>query len=382
MTRYWAASYSAQNTRVAKDLVWGVLAAFMLLCVSTLALAAEVGQVAPQPSWPVPVADMPLDSGPEHVDLEFAVVVFDPGPVSVDERDARYKVRDVEARLAAALLRDTMAASQRFGPVRVLPKHSQFAAVTVTGEILHSDGRDSVVAIRVVDAAGRAWVAETFRAAATLADYHHGGTDPFARLFVAITNAIWAKASALTVAQVTQLKAIAELRYAHELAPEFYADYFVERDGEITLQRLPAENDPMVARIERIRNQEALFIDTVDEQYVILRETLGPTYKLWRRSGLEQALYLESYQQRARERTIAADRGTFAAMQQIYSTYRSVRIQEQDLFELATGFDNETAPTIMASGERVVRLEGTLEQQYNQWRQLLARIIRLERGIL
>ena len=68
-------------------------------------------------------------------------------------------------------------------------------------------------------------------------------------------------------------------------------------------------------------------------------------------------------------------------MQQVYSAYRSVRIQEQDLFELATGFDNETAPTVLDTGENVVRLSGTLEQQYGEWRAILARIIRLEQGL-
>ena len=68
-------------------------------------------------------------------------------------------------------------------------------------------------------------------------------------------------------------------------------------------------------------------------------------------------------------------------MQQVYSTYRSVRIQEQDLFELATGFDNETAPTVLSAGDRVVRLSGTLDQQYQEWRQLLGQIFALEYGL-
>ena len=69
-------------------------------------------------------------------------------------------------------------------------------------------------------------------------------------------------------------------------------------------------------------------------------------------------------------------------MQQVYSAYRSVRIQEQDLFELATGFDNETAPTVLDTRENVVRLSGTLEQQYDEWRKILGRIIVLEQGNL
>jgi hypothetical protein len=138
----------------------------------------------------------------------------------------------------------------------------------------------------------------------------------------------------------------------------------------------------MLPRIERIRNQEALFIDTVDEQYVDLWDAVGPTYRLWQRSGLEQAQYFEDYTARASARELTADRGSFAAMQQVYSTYRSVRIQEQDLFDLATGFDNETAPTVLSTGDRVVRLSGTLDQQYEEWRRLLAQLFELEYGAL
>jgi len=375
---------------VLKSLKTGLKGIFRTRCLSplpALLLAASAALVHAQPQvlekelWPAALDDQVLLKGSEYVDLEIAVVVFESGLVDADERDARYKVREVESRLAASRLRDVMTASGRFGAVRVLPRVSAFAAVTVSGKIVHSDGRDFVLEVQVVDAEGRVWLQQTYRAAATLDDYLNTEKEPFDSMFIAITNAIWSEASLLTSEQVTRLNAVAQLRYAQGLVPEWFNDYLVEREGRRFLQRLPAVGDPMIERIKRVRNQEALFIDTVDEQYVTLRDRLGPTYRLWRRSSLEQALYLESYQQRASERTIAADRGSFAAMQQIYSTYRSVRIQEQDLFELATGFDNETAPTVMASGETLVRLEGTLEQQYTQWRDLLARIIRLERDV-
>ena len=352
-----------------------------LLCTTHFAQADQASQVVAEPSWPPAVGEVVLSTGSEHVALEVAVVVFETGIAAFDERDARHKLRGVESRLAAVRLRDVMTASQRFGAVRVLPRDSQFAALTITGEISHSDGRDFVLAVHAVDAEGRTWIKQSFRATAAPADYLNGTSEPFDAVFVAISNAVWSQASLLSAAQMTRLNTIAELRYAQGLVPQWHNDYLEERDGKLILKRLPAADDPMVKRIQRVRNQEALFIDTVDEQYLTLREQLGPIYRLWAQSSLEQALYLASYQKRASERTMAATPGSFAAMQQVYSTYRSVRIQEQDLFELATGFDNETAPTVMASGKQLVRLEGTLEQQYTQWRNLLAQIMRLERGI-
>jgi len=341
---------------------------------------AATGSMPDPTSWPAPSADSTLSTGPGF-ELEIGVVVFDDGIRNPDARDARDKLRSVESRLVATALRDILSESGQWGAVRVLPAASQFAALTITGEIIHSDGRDLVLAIQAVDASNRVWFADQFRGSAGAADYQDARSEPFRPLFVAMANRLLAAAAALPTGYLLRLNDIAALRYAAELAPDAFAAYLTEVDGRIELQRLPAETDPMLRRITRIRNQEALFIDTVDEQYVDLGLELGSTYRLWRQSSLEQAEYLESYTQRASGRALKADQGSFAAMQQVYSTYRSVRIQEQDLFELATGFDNETAPTVLETGENVVRLSGTLEQQYAEWRAILARIIRLEQGL-
>ena len=58
----------------------------------------------------------------------------------------------------------------------------------------------------------------------------------------------------------------------------------------------------MLTRVERIRNQEHLFVDTVDEQYVSIYEEMAPTYTLWRQYGREQALYQQDYEARAQSR--------------------------------------------------------------------------------
>ncbi len=336
-------------------------------------------------AWPDSMVAQPLQRCAAPVDLEVGVVVFGAGIDNPDQRDARHKLRSVETRLAAATLRDVMTDSGCWGPVRVLPSASQFAALTVSGTIVHSDGRDLVLDIRGEDASGRVWLDQRLRISVTAADYRGARPEPFMPLFNGIANRLYQFSIDLESAQPSALRRLSEtarLRYAVDLAPDAFAQYIEKVQGRVVLQRLPAEDDPMLARIDRIRNQEALFIDTVDEQYVDLRAELGPTYLLWRQSSFEQAEYLDRYTERAAGRELKADRGSFAAMQQVYSTYRSVRIQEQDLFDLATGFDNETAPTVMDSGDRVVRLTGTLDEQYREWRDILARIIRLERGSL
>ena len=365
----------------------------LTLCVLLLACGSpRRSTVTPEPgvapsagavSWPAPVdANATLSVAQQPSALEVGVVVFDAGLTNPDTLDARDTLRSVETRLAAALLRDALTESQAWGPVRVLPSPSHFAALTVTGEIVHSDGRDLVLRVHAVDATGAEWIDATFRARAEAADYDESsGRDPYWPLFAEIANQLQQRLADFGES-VGRINDVAQMRYAAELAPAAFGSYVREQDGRWLLNRLPAEADPMLARIERIRNQEALFIDTVDQHYVDLREQLGASYRLWRRSSAEQAEYLERYTDRASARDVRAPAGSFAAMQQVYSTYRSVRIQEQDLFELATGFDNETEATVLDSGNQVVRLTGTLSEQYQQWRQILARIVELERGTL
>ena len=331
-------------------------------------------------AWPVANSDETLLQNGEPIALEIGVVVFDEGLLNPDSRDARDKLRSVESRLGAVLLRDTLTASTLWGPVRVLPSASQFAELTITAEVRHSDGRDLWLSVRAIDATNRVWLDDDFRATASMGDYDRDNAEPFREVFVAIANSLRRAAIRLSSQELAELTQVATLRYAAELAPTLFGPYVASVEGRLVAQRLPSVSDPMLPRIERIRNQEALFIDTVDEQYVDLWDAVGPTYRLWQRSGLELAQYFEDYTARASARELTADRGSFAAMQQVYSTYRSVRIQEQDLFDLATGFDNETAPTVLSTGDRVVRLSGTLDQQYKEWRRLLAQLVELEYG--
>ena len=139
------------------------------------------------------------------------------------------------------------------------------------------------------------------------------------------------------------------------------------------LNRLPASDDPMVARVERVRNQEYLFCDTIDEQYALMAEQVGPTYEMWRQATLEQAEWLAQYEQRAAMREAKASDSQFSRMHAQYAAYRSFRIQEQAFFELAKALDNESEPTVLRTEDQVVRLEGTLSSQYDQWRGLLGK---------
>lgn len=373
------------------------LIAYSCLCLLLLAGcgSAPTSQTAAQTlppaaqAWPPSVGSVSLETVVQPPDpaLDLALVSFDPGIpeqlAGLSRQGIFPDIRKAEARYLAVRLRQVLQASNAWGAVRVLPEPQPAAVLQLSGKILHSDGRFLVLHIRAEDASGRIWLDRVYADEAQGADYPVlDGTDPFIDLHRQVANDLLATYRSLAAADVQQLPQIALLRQAAVLAPESFAGFVAEDGaGRYQLLRLPAANDPMLARVELIRGQEFRFIDTVDEQYVDLYQTMQPTYNLWRQYGREQALYREDYQRRLSQRDRAGARGTYAAMEQTYNAFKWSKIQQQDLEDLARGFNNEVLPTVLEVSGSVYRLNGSLENQYDEWRGILQEIFRLESGL-
>jgi hypothetical protein len=360
-------------------------------CASAPPAQAPGAQTLPPAAqaWPASVGSVSLDTvePPLEPALDLALVSFNPG---IPEQQAGLSrqgifpdIRKAEARYLAVHLRQVLEASNAWGAVRVLPEPQLGAVLQLSGEILHSDGRFLVLQIRVEDASGRIWLDRVYADETQDADYPVlDGSDPFIDLHRQVANDLLATWRSLSAAELQQLPKIALLRQAAVLAPASFGGFVAEGEsGRYQLLRLPADSDPMLARVELIRAQEFRFIDTVDEQYVDLYQTMQPTYNLWRQYGREQALYREDYQRRLAQRDRAGARGTYAAMEQTYNAFKWSKIQQQDLEDLARGFNNEVQPTVLEVSGSVYRLGGSLESQYEEWRDILREIFRLESGV-
>lgn len=352
-----------------------------------LLLAPLVGAQEPQPVGNDVTLQLATDSAASRR-LDIGLVVFDPGavddPAMASAHELLPEVRRAEAQYMPVLLRQVLQDSDAWGVVRVLPEAAVLPELLVTGEILHSDGLRLELRIRAVDATGRLWLQQVYRDDAVASDYPVAADgDPFLDLYRRLANDLLAKREQLDDRAITEIRRVALLRYAADLSPEAFAGYLSGGTDQQRYQvvRLPASGDPMMARVDRIRNQEYLFIDTVDEQYLELYQSLGPIYHLWRQYNREQALYVVDYQERASNRKSHGRKGSFAAMQQSYDAYRNLKIQQQDLDEQALGFNNEVSPTVLEASGRVFRLNGTLESQYGEWRHILREIFRLEMGL-
>ena len=326
------------------------------------------------PVWDV-VEPLQIARAPIQPALDIAVELFDPG-IPRDDHAPTAAVRRLESQLLAGDLRDTLMRSNQWGVIRLVPEASLLVPVSIRTQILHSDGRDLMLHVRAEDALGSLWFDQALA-------FRQGlqGQTGFDGIFNAVSNrllAVWSAESPDAQRNLLEASAVA---YAESLAPEAFSGMIERSENGWQLIRLPAADDPMLGRVERIRNQEYLFCDTIDEQYVDLVTRVGPTYALWREATLEQAEWLERYEQRAANREENEGDGEFSRMQAEYAAYRSFRIQEQALFELAEAFDEESEPTVMQTQDRVVRLEGTLASQYATWRGLLRDIYLIESGV-
>lgn len=323
----------------------------------------------------------------EEAMLDVGLAVFDAGIPADAATHSKLgifpEIRKAEAQYMPVLLRNVLQNANAWGVVRVLPDEEATAELLVTGRILHSDGQYLALQIQARDATGRQWLDRTYLDEAAQSDYPvRASQDPYADIYRQIANDLLAVRRQLTERELRAIREVALLRYAASLSAEAFGGFLQrDADGRYRVLRLPAQGDPMLERVQRIRNQEHQFVDTVDEQYVKLYEQMATSYSLWRQYDREQALYRQDYEQRAQGRERYGQRGSFVAMEQAYNMYKQIKIQQQDLDEMALGFNNEVAPTVMEASGKVFRLSGTLESQYNEWRDILRKIFALETGL-
>jgi len=320
---------------------------------------------------------------PQQELLDIGLIVFDPGlreePGS-GQVPVYTGVRQAEARYLPYVLRQTLEASGQWGAVRVLPEADPSAELLVSGTIVQSDGVRLSIAVRAWDASGREWLNKVYTDVAGWPYYRDRPqytTDPFQDLYNSIANDLNAARGQLSPLALQRIIDISQLRYAEALSPQAFSGFLAQQDdGSVALRRLPALSDPMVARVERLRQSEYLFIDALDQQYASLYREMGPTYTLWRRYSYGQTRELEELRQSGQ----GGGRG-FAAMKQSYDDYREAKIQQQALKELAESFNTEVQPTVMDLQGKVVELSGTVEAQYAEWRRLLQAIYHEETGL-
>jgi hypothetical protein len=316
--------------------------------------------------------------------------VFDPGipddPSVYRDLQVFPRIRQIEAKLMPFLLREALVESQQWGAVRVAIEPDTAAELQLFGTIVRSDGEWLDLQIRAVDATGNVWFDKVFSSQAneeSVTRQGEKGTPEFQALYTEIVGELAAIRDRMSTAAVSNIKGTSLILYASELAPTAFSGYIEETDdGTLRLLRLPARSDPMLVRIETIRNTEFLITDTVDAKFREFNADLARTYRVWREYRRKIGGYEAWNVKFAESKGNEFERGSWESIRHLYDAYKYDRVTVQEQDRLAVAFNTEVTATVDAMETRVAELNDWVEQGSLEWNSLLEELYELETSML
>lgn len=353
---------------------------------------------------------------PENQLLDVSVVVFDPGlPATEEEIEKKGlfpEVRRAEARFIPYQLKETLQTTGYWGAVRVVPDERAITDLQVTGRIIDSNGETLKVAVRAVDATGREWLDKTYTDTASRFAYKGsvaGNIDPFQDIYNEISNDLVLARSSLAAADIERVRQVSQLRFATELSPYAFREYLSQnRKGRYSVVRLPADDDAMIGRLRKVQEREYMLVDTLDEYYARFNTDMQLPYNNWRHFTYDEIIALREVQSSARKRYLAgaamviggilidknsdtraqSNVGVGAAIAGLYTIKtgwdrsKETKLHKDALEELDDSLNAEVAPLVIDVEGRVVELNGSVEEQYREWRRILREIYKAETGLV
>jgi hypothetical protein len=267
------------------------------------------------------------------------------------------------------------------------------------------------LAVTAVDATGRVWLQKEYSGAADTRAYKDvvaKPKDPFENIYNTLANDLLAARNTLTSAQRMQIREVSDLRFAADLAPYAFSDYLAkDRKGLYTVTRLPAEGDPMMERMNRVRERDYSLVDTLNEYYGNFGDSMSEPYTNWRKYTHEALQTEADLKRQALTRKVlgavavvggvmagseanssagsaastAAVIGGIYAIKSGFDMNSEIKIQGDSLKQLGDSFQAEVAPMVVDVEGRTLQLKGSAEEQYAEWRRLLKELYENETAL-
>ena len=347
--------------------------------------------------------------------LNVDIGLFDPGTLPESENKNRglsLEIREAEARFIPIHLRSVIEKTGYWGAVRVVPEKSEGFELYVSGSIIASDGEIIHLKVEAEDAQGRLWLSRIYKGNAGVEDYENltPGADGFEPLYHRIANDLAKFRNQLDDQKRTEIRRIADMRFASDMAPYAFADH-LEKDkfDRYSLLRLPAEDDPAYQRVELIRERDFLLIDTLNGHYENFYRDMQVPYEEWRKARSIEKEALREVKNRANANkalgiaaiiaaiaieatgspNTRAATGTLRDVMVLGGAYSIKRgmdinaqstLHEEEISELGMSFSAEAEPLVIEVDGEVHKLSGSAETQYAQWRELMREIYASETG--
>ncbi len=345
--------------------------------------------------------------------MAISIVVFDPG--LPDDTSDYYsdtswpELRRAEAMYMSNRLKETMEKTTYFGAVRVTPDSTSSSDLYVTGKIQESNGEDVKLKVTVSDSTGKVWINNKL--------YNHRVTnyvfqeprfrdkagnlklDPYDAIYERITTDI-AKLR-ISGNNAEKVRVTTKLRFAQNMSKESFSDILQYKNGKYTLKGMPASDDPMIERVEKIKFREEMFIDNLQPYYESFSSNMSKSYSIWQQQAFAESKSAREQKIRARNQAIGAiliaaatvaatgeiedadwatttaitgALATIAVFNESFKSSKEAKIHRDALSELGQSLDSNLAPFVIDMEETTAELTGDAKEQFQQLREILKKI--------
>ncbi|MEM7541111.1 MAG: hypothetical protein AAF384_05930 [Pseudomonadota bacterium] len=345
-------------------------------------------------SAPLSIGIHPLDPGIKHLDPE--QVSSTPG------------VRRAEAIYIAEKIKQTLASSMT-ATINVVVPEVVDSDLWVAGEIIESNGARLSLMIRAGDATGEVWYEKRYERSISRLAYDpeiRATQQPFQGLYNEIANDFRAHLDQLTAPALERIRTTSLLSFAEDFEPHLFPDYIqLDPDGVKRLVKTPASSDPKVARVKDIRARDHQFHRVLDQTFSTFAGRMSESYDDWRLQSFDETERLSQLKYKARARMIggalaatagiaagASDSGVVrsaglgAGIGGVFLIKKGIEVIDEAnlpalvLAESARSFGDKAGTLFIELQDRQLKLTGTVEEQYEQWRQILRELSTLEEG--
>ncbi len=344
----------------------------------------------------------------EDLLLDVGIAIFDPNvPEDYDEQIDKLiqpEVRRAEANYMPYVAKNLMQSTGNWGAVRVVPVRSDAVDVTVEGRILESHGERLRLELTVSDATGRTWFTREYTALASkyaYSDAMPADTDAFLAVYRSLSDDMLKFREALTEEELRRIRSTAEMRFARGFSPDAFGDHVAQDTaGKYVLTRLPAENDPMLERVRKIREREYLFIDTLDEYYAEFQRRMFTSYNGWRSANYAETVAYRDLRAQSNARMLGGAIAIVSGIGGIYGSDNAfvdmsglvsiaggvtliksavmkrneAAMHAEVMREVASAAETELMPYTMDLENQTATLQGSVQDQYQQLRGILRRL--------
>lgn len=378
----------------------------LLFSLALLLAACNTTTVRTTQSEATIVANTPI---PEELLLDVGIDIFDPNIQEDAEAQEYRKILEAEARYMPFKLMETVQGTGNWGAVRVIPQKQSEMDVWVDGKIIKSDGATLDLEITVSDASNKKWYTKRYKDEASKYAYENAltkGIEPFQNLYNKIANDMLAYYLRLEASEIKSLRTISQLQFAKRFSPDAFGQHIEEVNGRYVVKRLPADNDPILQRVNAIRERDYLFVDTLQDYYGNFVLQMEEPYREWRRAYYEEGEALRKVQNQSNARLVGgvlavlagivaqgSDSAIARAAGQVaivaggagvvsgVNKREEAKIHVEALKEISESLDAEIEPHTMQLEERSVTLTGSVNEQYEQWQVVLKEMYKNETGL-